>query len=86
MFHTNVASILSRCCICFVMAFQVFLGVFASVSDACFKCFIFLEMHVAKVLSGCFKSRSGVTHGMRVEAGGGASPHMDAGKWQMSGR
>jgi hypothetical protein len=28
--------------ICFLQWFQVFLGVFASVSDACFKCFIYL--------------------------------------------
>ena len=27
MFHTYVASVLSRCCICFAMAFQVFSGV-----------------------------------------------------------
>jgi hypothetical protein len=31
------------------MAFQMFLGVFASVSDTCFNRFIFLQTHVAKV-------------------------------------
>jgi hypothetical protein len=31
---------LSGCCICFTMAFQVFSGVFASISDTYFKCFI----------------------------------------------
>jgi hypothetical protein len=44
------------CCICCAMTFQVFLGVFASVLDACFNCFIFLQAHVAKVYYGCFKS------------------------------
>jgi hypothetical protein len=49
--------------------FQMFLGVFASVSDACFKCFICFLLYVAIVVSGCFESRSGVAHGMRVESG-----------------
>jgi hypothetical protein len=44
------------------MTFQVFLGVFTSVSDAYFKCFICLQASVANILSGCFKSRSGVAH------------------------
>jgi hypothetical protein len=42
--------------------FQVFSGVFASVLDACFKCFICLQTHVANVSSGCFKSRLGLAH------------------------
>ena len=50
-------------CVC--NGFQVFLGVFASVSDTDFKCFICL-LYVA---SGCFKSRSGVTCGMHVGSG-----------------
>jgi len=42
--------------------FQVFSGVFASISDACLKWFICLQMYVASVASECFKSRSGVAH------------------------
>jgi hypothetical protein len=61
MFHTYVTSVLSRYCVCFTMVLRRFSGVFASVSDACFKCFICLQiMYVASVASGCFKSRSGV--------------------------
>jgi hypothetical protein len=41
----------------FVQWFEVFLGVFASVSDACFKYFIFLHMYIVSVASECFKSR-----------------------------
>jgi hypothetical protein len=40
MFHTYVANILSGSCVCFAM---VFLCVFISVSDTCFKCFICLS-------------------------------------------
>ena len=50
----------------------MFLGVFASVSDACFKCFMYLLLCVTIVASGCFKSRLGVAHGMRMVVGGGA--------------
>ena len=60
MFHTYVASILSIYCIyfahmlqvfyqdvaCVRNGFQVFLGVFASVSDSCFKCFNCLQTTV----------------------------------------
>jgi hypothetical protein len=64
MFHTYVASvfiwILHMFCNVF---FQVFLGVFASVSDACFKCFICLQTHVVNIFSyRYFKSRSSVAH------------------------
>ena len=38
----------------------MFSCVFASISDACFKCFICLQMYVASVASGYFKSRSDV--------------------------
>jgi hypothetical protein len=38
MFDVYVASVLSECCIHFSMVFQVFSGVFVSVSDACFMC------------------------------------------------
>jgi hypothetical protein len=47
--------------------FQVFSNAFASISDAYLKCFFFL--YVATVAFECFKSRSGVAHGMRVENG-----------------
>jgi hypothetical protein len=57
------------CCICFTHMLQVFYldvayvlqwfsYVLASVSDACFKCFICLQTYVAIVVSRCFKSRS----------------------------
>jgi hypothetical protein len=36
------------------------LGSSTSVLDTCFKCFIYLQMYVANVSSGCFKSRSSV--------------------------
>ena len=60
MFHTYVASVLSGCCVCLAIVSKCFSDVFASVSDACFKCFICLQTYVASVASGCFKSRSGV--------------------------
>jgi hypothetical protein len=41
---------------------------FASVSDTCFKCFICLQTYITTA-SGCFKSRSGVAHGMRMRSG-----------------
>jgi hypothetical protein len=46
----------------FSMVFKCFLGIFSSVSYACFKCFICLHLYVATVASGCFKSRSGVAY------------------------
>jgi len=42
--------------------FQVFLGVFASVLDSCFKCFNYLQTYVVSVVSRYYKSRSSVTH------------------------
>jgi hypothetical protein len=53
-------SVLSGCCVYFTMAFKCFLYVFASVSDACFKYFIYLQTYVASVASACFKSRPDV--------------------------
>ena len=50
--HICLQVFLSRCYIYFAIAFQVFLGIFASVLDACFKCFIFLQTYVAKISSG----------------------------------
>jgi hypothetical protein len=55
----------------FAVVFKCFSGVFASVSDACFKCLIYLLLYVATVASGYFKSRSGVAHRIRVGSGGG---------------
>ena len=70
-FVPNVSTVFPDvCCIYFTHMLQVFYldvvymvlkcfsGVFASVSDACFKCFICLQTYVASVASGCFKSRS----------------------------
>jgi hypothetical protein len=59
------ASTSSGCCICL----QWFLGVFISVSDACFKCFICLLLYVATVAAGCFESRSSVTYRISVGSG-----------------
>jgi hypothetical protein len=50
----------------FCIYLQYCSGVFASVLDACFKCFICLLLYVAMVASRYFKSRSGVTHRIRV--------------------
>jgi hypothetical protein len=52
----------------FVMVFKCFSGVFTGVLDICFKCFICLGLYVATIVSGCFKSRSSVAHGMRVRS------------------
>jgi hypothetical protein len=51
------------------MVFKCFLGVFTSVSDAYFKCSIYLLLYVATVAYRCFNSRSGVAHGRREESG-----------------
>jgi hypothetical protein len=41
MFHTYVASVLFECFVC-LQWFSNVLGVFSSVSEVCFKCFIYL--------------------------------------------
>jgi hypothetical protein len=65
---------LSRCCICFTHMLHAFLfrccvwlqwfssvfRCFLSASEACFKYFNCLQMYVAIVIFGCFKSKSGV--------------------------
>jgi hypothetical protein len=76
-FRSMLQVFLFKCYICFTHIFVgVFVGtlhmccnvfssvfdVFASVLDACIKCLIFLQMYVAKVSFGCFKTRSGVVH------------------------
>jgi hypothetical protein len=65
--YLDVVYVSGICCKCFIwmlcmfyMVFKCFSYVFASVLDACFKCFICLQMYVASVTSRCFKSRSGV--------------------------
>jgi hypothetical protein len=62
--YLDVAYISHICCKCFYLdvayVLQWFGGVFASVLDACFKCFICLEIYVVSVASRCFKSRSDV--------------------------
>jgi hypothetical protein len=70
MFHTYIANVLSGCCICVSMVFQVFSGVFACVSAVCFKCFkrmfqvfICLHTYVANVSPRYFRNRSGVAVG-----------------------
>jgi hypothetical protein len=75
---------LSRCCICFAHMckgdvayvcnrfqenFQVF---FASVLEACFKCFICLQTYVASVAFGYFKSRLSVAYLMHMGSRRGA--------------
>jgi hypothetical protein len=86
--YMHVASICFKCCRCFMRSlqvlhldvayvcndFQVFLDVFASVLDVCFKCSIYLLLYVATVTCRCFKSRLCVTHGMRVGSGWQCGP------------
>jgi hypothetical protein len=55
----------------FTMIFKCISGVFASVSDTCFKYCIYFILYVANIASGCFKSRLGVIHVMRVGSGRG---------------
>jgi hypothetical protein len=48
--------------------------VFARISYACLKCFIYVQTYVASIGSRCFKTGSGVAHvAMRVRSGGDAS-------------
>jgi hypothetical protein len=55
-----------------------FFRCFLSVSGVCFKCFICLFFYVASVASDCFKSRWGVTYGMRMESGRRCEPTVGA--------
>ena len=68
-FHTYVCKRLIWMLHMFAMVFKCFSGVFASVSDACFKYFICLLLYVATVKSRYFKSRSRVGHRMRMGNG-----------------
>jgi hypothetical protein len=78
MFETYVASVLSGYCICFSMACQVFSCVVASVLDACFKCFIYLQTYVVNVSCGYFQNRSGVVVGTRRSRRLGEGSRRDA--------
>jgi hypothetical protein len=59
----DVAYVSYTCCKCFYLDvayvlqcfFQMFLGVFASISATCFKCFICLQTHVANVFIWIFE-------------------------------
>jgi hypothetical protein len=60
--------------------FQVFLSVFSSVSQACFKCLNCLQRYVATGVFECFKSRSSVayllpTFSCIVSPGAGRHPY-----------
>jgi hypothetical protein len=62
--YLNVAYVLHICCRCFIcilhvfaMVFKLLSCIFASVSETCFKCYIYLQTYVASVASGYFKSR-----------------------------
>jgi hypothetical protein len=66
LFIRMFANVSCGCCICLQWFLNVFQTFFASVSDACFKCFIYLILYVTTVTSGCFKNRSGVAHGIHV--------------------
>ena len=64
--YLGVVYVSHICCMCFILDVAYVLQWFSSVScvlsvsDACFKRFICLHTYVASVVSGCFKSRSGV--------------------------
>jgi hypothetical protein len=62
-FYLNVAR-------AFAMTFQVFLSVFANVSDTCFKCFICFYTYITNVSSDSFKSGSNVAVGDPPTAAG----------------
>ena len=63
------------------MAFHEFSGVFVSVLDACFKCFICVQTYVANVLSEYFKSRSGFAHVAMSSVAGGQRPRHGFGSY-----
>jgi hypothetical protein len=76
--YTYVACVFIRMLSIIAMIFKCVSGVYSSVSETCFKCFIFLQTYVAIVASRCFKSRYEVfahvamvpvTDGQRLVAG-----------------
>jgi len=68
-FHTYVCKRFIWMLHIFAIVFKYFSSVFVGVLDVCFRCFICLLLYVAIVVSRCFKSRSGVAHGIRVGSG-----------------
>jgi hypothetical protein len=77
-----VSHICCMCFICILCMFAMVSCVFSSVSEACFKCFIYLQTYVASIISRCFKSRSDIAHGIRMESGRGTSgPTSRPPKW-----
>jgi hypothetical protein len=68
---------LSRCCICFTHMLQVFyldvmiLNCFCKCFRCMFQVFYLSFLYIVSVASKCFKSRSGVAHGMHVGSGRG---------------
>ena len=83
MYVPNISSVSNICCKYFHLdvakvdldityvcnGFQVFLGIFFKCFRRMFQVFHLCSLYVATVASGCFKSRSGVAHGMRVGSG-----------------
>jgi hypothetical protein len=65
-FHTYVCECFIWMLHMFAIVFKCFSIVFVSVLDACFTCFTCILLYVVTVISGCFKSRSGITHGIHV--------------------
>jgi hypothetical protein len=63
-FHTFVASVSSGCLQWFLSVFRCFCKCFRCM----FQMFHLSSLHVATVAFGCFKSRSGDAHGMRMES------------------
>jgi hypothetical protein len=69
-FHTMFASVTCGCCIC-LNGFQMFFRRFRKCFRRLFQVFLCLLLYVTNIAFGCFKSRSGITHGMHVGSGGG---------------
>jgi hypothetical protein len=68
-FHMYVCECFNWMLHMFVIVFKYFSGVFAKCfRRLCLSVFCLL-WYVATVASGCFKSRSDVTHGMRMRSG-----------------
>jgi hypothetical protein len=65
----------------FAMVFKCFSGVFVSISNACFKCFICLLLYVASVVSEFSKVDQGVANGMCVGSRRGASDPRASDVW-----
>jgi hypothetical protein len=74
MLHTHVAKCFIWMLRMFAMVLKCFSSAFVSVSNACFKCFICLQMYVVGAVSRCFKKKIRMLYtGYAWKAGGGAS-------------